>query len=237
MSSAAPFRVPALAAAVLAVACACDEVPGGATTGAATPGKVWPSGTVLALNGDPILSSEVDALASIVARIEPQHAVPHLRRIALTNMVLPLVGARQVAGTERRATALERARAWQAALEAGTTPPAPIAPPREQQIEGGFDNLGFQVWDWALEAPIGAWSQPIEQPGAWHVVKVLERTPGLRPVDVVLKVDVAIFAWVESDTFRADVEAHLDKSKLEFVDAAWRDVVPTLWQRRLRGSP
>ena len=236
MFSAPSLRIPALAA-VLALACACDEVPGGATTTAASPSKAWPSGTVLALNGDPILDTEVDAVASIVARIEPHHALPNLRRIALTNMVLPLMSARQVAGPERRAAALERARAWRAALEAGTTPPAPVAPPREEKIEGGFGVLGFRVWEWTLDAPIGTWSEPIEQPGAWYLAKVVERKPGLRPSDVVLKVDEVIFDWVEGETYRADVEAHLDKSKLEFVDAAWRDVVPTLWQRRLRGSP
>lgn len=221
------------AAAALAVACACDEVPSGA---AATPPS-RPGGTVLVLNGDPILESEVDALSSIVARIEPHDAVPQLRRIALTNMVLPLVGARQVAGPERRAAALERARTWRNALESGTTPPAPIGPPVEEEVEGGFGVLGLQVWDWALDAPIGTWSQPIELPGAWRVAQVLERKPGLRPVDVVLRATVLTFVWVESETFRAEVDAHLDESKLELVDATWRDVVPTLWQRRLRGSP
>jgi hypothetical protein len=126
---------------------------------------------------------------------------------------------------------------WRTALEAGTRLPTPVVPPHEEQIEGDYGALGFHVWNWALDAPLGTWSQPIEQPGAWYLAKVVERKPGLRPVDVALKVDVAIFPWIESDTYRADYEAHLDKSKLEFVDAAWRDVVPTLWQRRLRGSP
>lgn len=233
MSPAPRLRFRALAAAALAVACACDEVPDGAPSAAPT----WPTGTVLVLNGDPILEGEVDAQASIVARVESHHALPHLRRIALTNMLLPLVGARQVAGPERRAAALERARAWRDALEAGSAPPAPVAPPVEEELQGGYGSLGLQVWDWALDAPIGAWSQPIEMPGAWRVAKVLERKPGLRPVDVVLTAQVLTFSWVDGDTFRADVEAHLDRSKLEFVDATWRDVVPTLWQRRLRGSP
>jgi hypothetical protein len=222
---------------VLAVACACGEAPGVGTSSAEATAQAWPSGTVLALNGEPILASEVDEMASIIARVEPHHALPNLRRIALTNIVLPLLAARQVAGPERRASALDRARAWQAALAAGTAPPTPVAPPRQEQIEGGYGALGLRVWDWALDAPIGAWSQPIEQPGAWYLAKVVERRPGLRPSDVVLKADVAVFDWVESDTYRADAEAHLDRSKLEYVDAAWRDVVPTLWQRRLRGSP
>jgi len=226
-------RLRALAAAALAIACACDEVPSGAPAAA----QAWPTGTVLVLNGDPILETEVDALASIVARIEPHHTLPHLRRIAVTNIVLPLLGARQVAGPERRAAALERARAWRDALAAGTTPPAPVTPPVEEDVEGGFGILGMEVWDWALDAPIGAWSQPIELPGAWRVTQLLERKPALRPADVRLKAKVLTFPWVEGDTLRAEVDAHLDRSKLEFVDATWRDVVPTLWQRRLRGSP
>lgn len=225
-----------LASALTLAACGPTAPSAGAesTTAARTS---WPAGTVLALNATPILASDVDAVASIVARAEGQHTLPHLRRIALTNVVLPLVATRQFAGEEKRAAALVVANTWRAALEAGAIPPPPVAAPHEEVVEGGFGMVGLEVWNWALDCPVGTWSEPIETPGAWRVARVLERSAGLRPCDVVLKVDLRTFVWDAAESFRRDVEAHLDRSKLEFVDESWRDLVPTLWQRRLRGSP
>lgn len=199
--------------------------------------KAWPAGTVLALNGDPIRVEDVDAIGSIVARAENQHTLPHLRRIALTNVILPLVATRQFAGEAARAASLDVARTWRAALVRGETPPPPVVTPFEEVVEGGFGAVGLEVWNWALDCPLDTWSEPIETPGAWRVARVLERSNALRPSDVRLKADVRVFPWVASETFQKDVEAHLDRSKLEFVDESWRDLVPTLWQRRLRGSP
>ncbi|MBL8863504.1 MAG: hypothetical protein JNK02_16060 [Planctomycetes bacterium] len=228
-------RVGAWALATAAVlplaACGAGEAP------AAAPARTWPPDTVLALNGVPIAAAEVDAISSIVARAEVQHALPHLRRIALTNVILPRAAAREVAGEARRAAALAAAQAWRAALERDATPPPPVEVPHEAVVEGGFGMTGLEVWDWALDAPLATWSPPIETPGAWRLARVLERTGGLRPSDVRLKVDLRTFVWTHSPTFREDVEAHLDRSRLEYVDEAWRDLVPTLWQRRLRGTP
>ncbi|MCY2959327.1 MAG: hypothetical protein NTY35_04105 [Planctomycetota bacterium] len=199
--------------------------------------REFPPGTVLALNATPIRAEDVDAVASIIARVEPQNTLPHLRRIALTNVILPLVAARQVAGPEKRAASLALASAWRAALVRGETPPAPVTAPLEEVTQGGFGMVGLEVWNWALDCPVGAWSEPIETVGAWRVAHLLERSAGLRPTDVVLKVDLRTFVWDPSESFREDVEAHLDRSKLEFLDEVWRDFVPTTWQRRLRGSP
>jgi len=225
-----------LASALTLAACGPAAPPSGAASSTAARAS-FPAGTVLALNATPILASEVDAVASIVARAEGQHTLPHLRRIALTNVVLPLVATRQVAGEDKRAAALVVANAWRAALETGSIPPPPVAAPHTEVVEGGFGRVGLEVWDWALDCPVGSWSAPIETPGAWRVARVIERSAGLRPCDVVLKVDLRTFVWDGAESFRKDVEAHLDRSKLEFVDETWRDLVPTLWQRRLRGSP
>lgn len=236
MSPAARTRGPAwaripIASALALAACAPTAPPPAAAAPA------WPAGTVLALNADPILAADVDAIASIVARAEGQHALPHLRRIALTNVVLPLVATRQVAGAEKRAAALAAAQAWRAARVDGAAAAETVPAPIEEVVEGGFGMVGLEVWNWALDCPPGSWSEPIETPGAWRVARVLERSAGLRPCDVVLKADLATFVWDHAESFRKDVEAHLDRSKLDYVDEAWRDLVPTLWQRRLRGSP
>jgi|GEM_PF-1328786 len=197
----------------------------------------WPADTVLALNGAPIRAAEVDAIASIITRAEEEHTLPHLRRIALTNVVLMLHATRQFAGESKRAAALDRARAWRDALAGGEAPPSSIAAPIEDEVRGGFGMTGLEVWDWALDCTLNEWSQPIETPGAWRVARVLERSAGLRPCDVVLRVELHTFVWDTSASFDKDVEAFVDRSKLEYVDDAWRDLVPTLWQRRLRGTP
>jgi len=197
----------------------------------------WPADTVFALNGQPISAAEVDAVASIVARVEEEHSLPHLRRIALTNVVLMRHATRQFAGEAKRAAALETARAWRDAVARGEPPPDSVAPPIEDVVRGGFGVTGLEVWNWALDCPLNEWSEPIETAGAWRVARVLERTAGLRPIDVSLSVDMRTFVWDTSASFQKDVESFLDRSKLEYVDEAWRELVPTLWQRRLRGSP
>ena len=97
--------------------------------------------------------------------------------------------------------------------------------------------MGLEVWDFALDAEPGVWSEPIEVPGAWRIARVVARGQGLRPIDVSLQVDVRTFLWDPAPDFRPAVEALLDRSTLEYVDPSWRDLVPTLWQRRLRGTP
>lgn len=197
----------------------------------------FPAGTVLTLNGAPIRADEVDAIGSIVARVEVQHTLPNLRRIALTNVILPRVAARQLVGEEKYAAARALADSWHATLARGETQPAPMAGPPEEVLEGGLLQIGLEVWNWAIDAPLETWSEPIETVGAWRLARVLERSAGMRPADVKLKVEVRTFVWDAAASFRKDVEDQLDRSKLEFVDETWRDVVPTLWQRRLRGSP
>ncbi len=68
-----------------------------------------------------------------------------------------------------------------------------------------------------------------------------ERTKGLDGTVHAVLVTFSLQCWADTraaaESFRKDVEDHLDRSKLEFIDETWRDVVPTLWQRRLRGSP
>lgn len=216
---------------------ACDRPAPVATPPPTVSRTDWPADTVLALNGRPISAAEVDAVASIIARVEQENTLPHLRRIALTNVVLMLHASRQFVGEAKHAAAREDARAWRDAAARGESPPDSVAAPLADEVRGGFGSTGLEVWDWALDCPLNEWSQPIETPGAWRVARVLERGAGLRPIDVLLRVELRTFVWDTSPSFEKDVEAFVDRSKLEYVDEAWRDLVPTLWQRRLRGTP
>lgn len=228
----------AVAACGLALA-ACERAAPPTVAGSTTAvgSQTLPAGTVLTLNGAPILVDEVDAIGSMVARVEVHSSLPNLRRIALTNVVFPRLAARQVAGAEKRESARRTAETWRAALERGETPAAPTIGPREAELSGGLLELGLETWNWMLDAPIGAWSEPIETTDGWRLARVLERSGGARPAEVRARVDVRSFPWDDSESFARAVEEHLDRSKLVFIDESWRDVVPTLWLRRLRGSP
>jgi hypothetical protein len=193
----------------------------------------WPAGTVLALDGAPITQDEVDAIAAVVARIEPMWSTPHLRRIALTRVVLPRAAARNLAGTGRDA-ALAAARAWRSARDAHG--PEAATPDGARATVGGPLDLGLETWDWAIDAPDGAWSEPIEVAGAWQVARVVRRTHADRPGAVTLEAEVASFPWIAAANVPLEIEQALDRSELVFVEPAWRDLVPTLWQRRLRGG-
>jgi hypothetical protein len=191
---------------------------------------------VLVLDGDPLSEAEVDDVAAIVARAEPQDALPHLRRIALTNVLFQRMAARRIE-PGLRGEALQHARGWRAAAAAGAEAVAAGEPAQRITLEGGLPDLGLELWGWALDAEIGRWSDPIEVPGAWHVARVLERSRGLTPTDVRLRVERCTFPWLAAADAARAVDARLDRARLEFVDETWRDVVPTWWQRRLRGSP
>ncbi len=224
-----PGRRAALAALLAAAALGCEQP-------AAVQPVDWPPGTVLALNGEPISAAEVDEVAAIVARAEPHSAVPHLRRIALTNVVLARAAARQLAG-EARERARAQAAAFADALRAGTADQTPLLAPDQTTQEGGVAQVGLELWSWALDANLGAWSDPLELAGSWRVARVDERTRRERPGEIHFRITCYTFPWFERSDAQREIDAFLDRSKLEFVDPAWRDVVPTLWQRRLRGSP
>ena len=51
--------------------------------------RAWPEGTVLAVEDLPISVDEVDAASVWVERIDRKASPDHLRRLALTNVVLP----------------------------------------------------------------------------------------------------------------------------------------------------
>jgi hypothetical protein len=197
--------------------------------------RAWPPGTVLALDDVPISADEVDAIANIVARIEPQDSTTHVRRIALTNVVFPRVAGQALGGANReksRALALECKRY----LDEGQTPPAPLGGPELQSLEGRFSRVGLEAWQYGMEAPIGRWSDPIETVGGYQLVRIDERTKADTARDTSMKVSIYFFPYVEAPEVRTAVNAALDSARLHYVDESWRDVVPTSWQYRLRGG-
>jgi hypothetical protein len=199
------------------------------------PARTWPAGTVLALNDVPITVDDVDAVGSIIARTEPQDALPQLRRIALTNVLFPRMAAAQLAGPKRE-EARALAKACKREADTGSSLEGPRVGILRQEREGYFKAIGLEAWNYAVDAEIGRWSEPLETVGAFELVRVNERTRAGAPRDVFLKVTVVVVAYVDAADPRTGVEALLDRSKLEYVDDAWRDVVPEYWKHRLRGG-
>jgi hypothetical protein len=197
--------------------------------------RTWPQGTVLALNDTPISADDVDDAAAIIARVEPDHALPYFRRVALTNIVLPKVAGIQLAGTERHAAARALVETCKREIDA-TGDAKEHEGVLRHALEGDFNTVGLEAWNHGLDAEIGRWSDPIETVGAFQLVRVDARTQASVARKVDLKLSVITVPYVDSENPRSPIEAHIDRSTLEFVDDAWRDVVPESWKHRLRGG-
>ncbi|MBK7877689.1 MAG: hypothetical protein IPJ77_18545 [Planctomycetes bacterium] len=213
---------------VLSWSAGCDRAPTPA------PAPEHPPGTVLLLNDVPIRADEVDEYAEAYARLEPGFVETHCRRLALTNVVLPLVAARGIDPAARDA-ARTQAEAYKAALDSGASPNAPLAGPIAEPREGTWKRVGLEAWNATIDRQDGAWSDVIETPGAFQLVRLLKRGPQTVAQEVYLELSVVEFPYLQGET-RAAIDAALDASHLVFVDPAWRDCIPTLWQHRLHAE-
>lgn len=231
-------RPSASAAALLALACAfvaaaCE--PSAEPTSAAppqVPARTWPAGTVLAVEDVPILAEEVDQASVIVQRIERRAVDAQLRRLALTNVVLPRVLTQLVAG-ERRAAALAEAQAALARLRAGEW----VGPPADglygEARGGSFHRLGLSLWAAGTDLPEGLWSEPIEQDGCFLLARRVALRPSPVPLGVEVDLDVLAFPFVDQATRALELEEAYDRYRLTVVDPAWRELVPELLQYRM----
>lgn len=194
--------------------------------------RSWPEGVVLAIDDEPIYAEDVDRASTAVQLIEPAASSPQLRRLALSHIVLPRALARVMAPKERE-QARNRALGKLAEIRAGLTGPPKPDGVLGDKVEGLWTDLGLGNWHAALELPDDQWSEPIEDAGAFVLMRRLWRRDGPVPMATVVSVDAFRFDWIEPHTRRAAIDAALDQHKLQIVDPAWREIVPELYQYRM----
>lgn len=223
-----------LAVALLA-ACGEPESPASESEVHAAPEatRSWPAGCVLAVDDVPIFEEEIDRASAWIAMIEPQAAAPQLRRLALTNVVLPRVLAGLVA-PEARAEARRAAEA-QLALLRGVSYTG--VPDKEGALgtllSGTWQDFGIPNWGTALELSGGSWSEVVEDTGSFAVFRVLTRETAPVARAIGFRIDLFAFPYLSDETGAGLLEAAYDKHTLTIVDEAWRELVPERTQFRM----
>jgi len=222
----------ALTAGLLLASCGSETAEAGEVARTA-PGRSWPAGCVLAVDDVPILADEVDVPSAWIEMIEPHSTPPQLRRLALTNVVLPrvLAGLMQPAARERaRAEAEARA----AALHAGTYQGVPDKDGAfGTRLEGTWQDFGIPAWGTAVGLPKGEWSDVVEDAGAFAVLRVLAREAAPVSAATWMRIDLFRFPYLPEDTEAGDLERAYDEHRLTIVDPAWRELVPERTQYRM----
>lgn len=195
--------------------------------------RVWPAGTVLAIDDQPITRAEVEEAASWIAMLEPRDSLEQLQRLALTNVLFPRRAAATI-DPQRRDEALRLARSWRAELARGVDLAGPLVGPQLLKREGRIPQLGLEVWVAALALPLGQWSDVIETAGCFHIVSPERKGEGALPGEIEFAVRIYDFPYLPQGQERQSISAALDKATIVYVDPAWREVVPISWQSRLR---
>lgn len=206
---------------------------GACSDGSAAPAATWPEDTVLAVGELPILAAEVDRDTVPISLIEPAATTAQLRRLALNHLTLPRSIGRMLAG-RRWQEARELADKTRRELLAGTLPgPMPEGGPSDRVLEGGFGTIGLAIWGAAFELAPGEWSPVVEEAGAFHLVRLIERHAAPRPAEVRVKVALLDFPYLEKRADRNEIEEAMDRTRLLIVDPSWRTVVPEHTQYRM----
>ena len=190
-----------------------------------------PEGTVMTLDGEPVTKAEVDALAELVARIYPQYTRPHLRRLALLNRIFPLLALAGRHAEARTASPALAADALELAEE-GRAPGGAI------DAEGDWRDLGFELWSElvARTPELDTWTGPIEIPGRYLVVRIVERPPAGHPEQDGWRVSILEFPYLPEPSRTAAIEAALDECTLHILEPSWNEVVPEGWKHRMKPS-
>lgn len=191
----------------------------------------WPAGTVLALGDRPIGAAEVDEAAGCIAQLQPRDSIDQLRRVALTNIVLPRCAA-QAIDPEARSQAAKRAGELQRALAAHAEP----QDPRPEERKGAMLDLGLELWSALMALEPGQWTPVVETAGCFQIAQLKAKGTAPLPGLVELTAEVYAFPYLPAEDAHDRIQAQLDRSRLVYVDESWRALVPIAWQHKLRGG-
>jgi hypothetical protein len=180
----------------------------------------WPQDTVFVMDGLPLTSTEIDAYAAPLAEIGPSFTLPHRRRVALTEVLIPRARARALYPAERE-SALERLRAHQAALENGLEDsPEPVV--------GTWSTIGTPAWLALRTCAVGEWTEIFEGPGTVAQAKLIARDGDAVATRESFE---CLLLWEHySEDFSNDPAVFGGELEVVAEDAeTWRAVLPTSW--------
>lgn len=190
--------------------------------------QAWPAGTVLVCAGDPIRADEVDPTAESLQALGPRFTLPHLRRMALTHVRLPLAAGRAQAATGRREEARAEAAAYLEAVSSGVPQAAEPAPGGSSEVlEGAQDVLGVPIWVLLQGQEVNSWSAVSELPGQFVVVRLLSRDENPQPQSEQYRAEIAAFPYVQDPLSLTSAALDAD---LIVVDPTWEALVPGSWR-------
>ena len=206
---------------LLALACgsACDDE--------APLAVAWPAGTIVAVDGEPILGHEVDDHIEAMLDIQPAFGETQRRRMVLLHVTLPRAYARVHGGAPREAARAE-AEGWLASLDAGHDVES-----QWQRLVGNWDEIGLPLWLAVRELEPGERIGVIELPGRFVVARLEGRDRNANPAHERLQVLLESFFYVERP--ETLVQDYLNGT-LEIVDPAWSEVVPDFVEYEMKSE-
>lgn len=197
--------------------------------------RVFPPGTVLVVEDQPILSSDVDRYVDAIGLIEPEFVLRDHRRKVLSNISIPLAAGAAL-DPEAREVAFARAQSLLSAVrETGELPPDA---PEPQVRTGTFKDVGLIPWAIASEMEPLTFSELHETPGAWSFFKLTATSEppggfvGGSQVTIV-RYDVP---YLPQDAVRGLVQTAVDGFQVEVIDPEWEPMVPPLYLYPTSGS-
>ncbi len=203
----------------------------------ATEQPAFAPGVVLAVDGIGIEGSDLEPLEEALAEIYPDYTLPHLRRLALTNVHLPRAVVHSRFEDPRRESRAQADRALASLADyqgPGAEPDWTDFDGERSQQEGGWQDLGIELWSAARGQPVGAWVGPFDLIGRWTLVRVdAIEGEGARARVRLSRVD---FRYLPATTVPRDIDRLIDRSKLTILSPEWEDYVPESWKYRMQGE-
>lgn len=199
--------------------------------------RSWPAGTILAVDDVPIDGDQMAADVATVQLIEPQWTERQLQRLAFNEISLPRAVMRALSTPER----VEAARRELDATFARVVDGAQFGPPTPggalgSERTGTWRAIGLTAWGAGMAVPDGEWSPPIEEPGGFLRVRVLERTPGPVMAAESLRLDVVAARFELTEQSETDPDAELARHRLWIVDPRWEAILPERTKRLMGAS-